>query len=68
VFCGHASFGVTGTDTGADRLTLWFGHAEQRLAVLALHKLAAHFIRNREDFSAAKIWTDQLAGHDRNLS
>src|SRR5262245_6806439 len=43
---------------------LGLGDAEHRLAMLAFHELAADFIRHREDLATAKVWTDDLTGHN----
>src|SRR3954454_2793867 len=43
--------------------TLGVGDAEHRLAVLALHELAAHLIGHRQDLPAAKVRADQLTRH-----
>ncbi|HEY1628349.1 MAG TPA: hypothetical protein VGF52_00740, partial [Tepidisphaeraceae bacterium] len=50
---------VAGGGNGA----LGVGDAEHGLTVLAFHQLAAHLIGDGKDFSAAKIWANDLTSH-----
>ena len=54
-----------GCRSGSDRGgALGLRHTEHRLALLALHELAANLIRNGENLSATKVWANDLASHD----
>lgn len=54
----HSDAGLRVACTNSDRLILWFGHAKQGLAVLALHKLSPNFVGDSQYLAATKIRAD----------